>query len=157
MSAALDNYRTKSVWLMGKLIEHFQTKDFQAAGVCGNGYQESLLQATLENDGIVTSPTRGIGWFQWTGPRHRAFLQWCRTNNLPWKSDDAQWGFLRHELMTDYGHVPVRLRATTTLAEATALFEEAYEGAGIVQMQHRLLGAEIALTAWRARQQGGAS
>jgi len=148
---SLDNYKAKSVWLIGKLIEHFQFKDFQAAAICGNGYQESMLTPELENDGIVTSPTRGIGWFQWTGPRHRDFLQWCQTNKLPWRSDDAEYGFLRHELMTSYGYLPTRLRNTQTLAAATEVFEKYYEGAGIVQMQHRLAGAQIALDAWRAR------
>lgn len=154
MSAALDRYRGKSVWLIGKLIADFQLKDFQAAGICGNGYQESMLTAELEADGIVTSPTRGIGWFQWTGPRHRNFLQWCQTNKLAWKSDEANYGFLQHELMTTYGHVPARLRATKSLTEATQTFEKAYEGAGVVQMQHRLLGAEIALAAWHAQNKG---
>lgn len=149
--SALDNYKTKSAWLIGKLIAAFQFKDFQAAGICGNGYQESMLTPELENDGIVTSPTRGIGWFQWTGPRHRAFLQWCQDNKLPWKSDDAEFGFLIHELTHNYSHLPAQMRATKTLADATAVFEKYYEGAGVVQMQHRLTGAQIALDAWRAK------
>lgn len=151
MSAALDRYKVKAVWLMGKLIPAFQLKDFQAAGICGNGYQESMLTAELENDGIVTSPTRGIGFFQWTGPRHRAFMAWCSAAKLDWKSDDAEYGFLRHELMTDYVHIPERMRATKTLTEATEVFEKYYEAAGVVQMQHRITGAEIALDAWRAQ------
>lgn len=154
MSAALDNYKTKSVWLIGRLMQHFQWQDFQAAAVCGNGYQESMLTAALENDGIVTSPTRGIGWFQWTGPRHRNFLQWCQNNKLNWKSDEANWGFLHHELTVPnlYGHLTDRMRATKTLADATELFEKGYEGAGVVQMGHRLQGAQIALDAWRMTQ-----
>lgn len=149
---SLDTYKAKSVWLIGKLIEHFQFKDFQGAGVCGNGFQESMLTPELENDGIVTSRTRGIGWFQWTGPRHTAFRFWCSRQGLDWRSDDAEFGFLREELMTDYAHVATKMRATQTLADATAAFEKYYEGAGVVQMQHRLTGAQIALDAWRAQQ-----
>lgn len=155
MSQALDNYKAKAVWLIGLLIQHFQWQDFQASGVCGSGYQESMLTAELENDGIVTSPTRGIGWFQWTGPRHTAFLQWCHANNLDWKTDEANWGFLHHELTVPslYGHLTDRMRGTKTLAEATEVFEKYYEGAGVVQMSHRLAGAQIALDAWRSRPQ----
>jgi len=47
--------------------------------------------------------------------------------------------------------LPTRLRATASLAAATEVFEKYYEGAGIVQMQHRLAGAQIALDAWRAK------
>ena len=126
MTATLDQYKTKSVWLIGKLIADFQLKDFQAAGICGNGYQESMLQAVLEDDGIVTSPTRGIGWFQWTGPRHRAFVAYCAGANLEWHTDDAQYGFLKHELETNYAYVLGHLRPTTTLADATQIFERYY-------------------------------
>ena len=154
MSTSLDNYKAKSVWLIGKLIADFQFKDFHAAGVCGNGYQESMLTPELENDGIVTSPTRGIGWLQWTGQRHVAFLLWCKARNLDWRSDDANYGFLHHELCTEFDHVPSKMRATTNLTDATTVFERLYEMAGVVQMGHRLIGAKIALDAWRAAQQG---
>jgi len=145
----LEQYRTKATWLIRRLIDDFGLTDFQAAGVAGNGYQESMLRACLEADGIVTSPSRGIGWFQWTGPRHRAFAAWCAGARLDWHSDEAEYGFLKHELQSDYAHVVAVLRATKTLADATAAFEKYYEGAGIVQMGHRLTGAEIALEAWR--------
>jgi hypothetical protein len=153
---ALDQYKAKSVWLIGKLIADFKLEDFQAAGICGNGYQESMLRAVLEDDNIVTSPTRGIGWFQWTGPRHRAFVAYCAGAKLDWTSDDAEYGFLQHELETDYAHVLGHLRPTTTLANATQIFERYYEGAGVVQMAHRLTGAQIALDAWRAQQSAAA-
>jgi hypothetical protein len=152
MTATLDQYKAKSVWLIGKLIADFKLADFQCAGICGNGYQESMLTAVLENDGIVTSPTRGIGWFQWTGPRHRAFVAYCAGAKLDWTSDDAEYGFLKHELDTNYAYVLAHLRPTTTLTDATQIFERYYEGAGVVAMQHRLDGANIALDAWRAQQ-----
>ena len=147
----LDNYKSKSVWLIGKLIADFKLNPEQAAGVCGNGYQESMLTPELEADGIVTSPTRGIGWFQWTGPRHRAFMAWCAGAKLDWRTDEAEYGFLKHELETDYSHVLSRLRATRSLADATRVFEQYYEGAGVVAMSHRLTGAEIALSAWKVK------
>lgn len=156
MSTTLEQYKTKSVWLIGKLIADFRLTDFQAAGICGNGYQESMLQAVLEDDGIVTTPTRGIGWFQWTGPRHRAFVAYCAGAQLDWHSDDAEYGFLKHELETNYAYVLGHLRPTTTLADATQIFERYYEGAGVVQMAHRLSGAQIALDAWRAPQSAAA-
>jgi hypothetical protein len=157
MTATLDQYKTKSVWLIGKLIADFKLTDFQAAGICGNGYQESMLQPVLENDGIVTTPTRGIGWFQWTGPRHTAFVNFCSGANLDWHTDDAEYGFLKHELQTDHAFVLGHLRPTTTLADATAVFEKFYEGAGVVQMAHRLTGAQIALDAWHAQQSAAAA
>lgn len=147
---ALDRYKQKAVWLIDQLETHFQFKAFQGAGVCGNAYQESMLTATLENDGIVTSPTRGIGWFQWTGPRHTAFLAWCSGAKLDWTSDEAEFGYLRHELLTSYATLPARMRATSTLTQATEVFEEYYERAGIVAMNHRITGAQIALAAWNA-------
>lgn len=142
-------YKTKATWLIRRLIDDFAMSDFQGAGVAGNGYQESMLRAVMEADGLVTSPSRGIGWFQWTGPRHRAFAAWCAGARLDWHSDEAEYGFLKHELQSDYAHVVVMMRATRTLIEAVACFERYYEGAGIVAMGHRLTGAEIALNAWQ--------
>lgn len=146
---ALDQYKERAVWLMRRLIPDFCLADFQAAGPCGNGYQESMLRAEWEEDGIVTSPTRGIGWFQWTGPRHRSFMAFCAGRLIDWRSNEAEYGYLKHELQTDYAHVIVALKDARTLAEATGAFERYYEMAGIVQMEHRLTGAEIALHAYR--------
>ena len=56
--SALDDYKAKSIWLIGNLITDFSVADFQGAGICGNGYQESMLQPVLESDGYVTSATR---------------------------------------------------------------------------------------------------
>jgi Phage tail lysozyme len=147
---ALDRYKTKAVWLIDQLAQHFQFQPFQGAAVAGNAYQESMLTATLEEDGIVTSPTRGIGWFQWTGPRHVAFMAWCSGAKLDWTSDAAEFGFLKHELLTSYVTLPAKMRATTTLVQATEVFEEYYEKAGVVAMNHRITGAQIALAAWTA-------
>jgi len=78
-------------------------------------------------------------------------VAYCAGANLDWHSDDAEYGFLKHELETSYAYVIGHLRPTTTLADATQSFERYYEGAGVVQMAHRLTGAQMALDAWRAR------
>lgn len=153
MNKALADFENTAAWLISMMVKDFEFTPTQASGFPGNGYQESMLRAILENDGIVTSATRGIGWFQWTGPRHRAAVAfwalWCPAHKLDWHTREAQYAFTVHELKSDYAHVVVKLRETNTIAGAVSCVEHYYEGAGIVQMQHREAGAEIALAAYR--------
>lgn len=151
--STLTDYQHKSAWLIDRLMADFGLRDYQAAAICGNGWAESNLKPVLENDGIVTTATRGIGWFQWTGPRHRSFLIWCDGARMDWRSDAAEYGFLKYELGTDYADVIAKLKRTTNIQDAVACFEKYYEGAGIVAMARRTSGAVIAIDAWRASHQ----
>lgn len=150
--SSLDDYKAKAIWLIGQLMRDFGLADYQAAAVCGNGYQESALRPVLENDGIVETPTRGIGWFQWTGPRHIAFMAWCDGARMDWQSDAAEYGFLKYELLGSYRAALADLKRQTSIQGAVASFERYYEGAGIVAMTHRISGAVIAIDAWRNSQ-----
>lgn len=44
----------------------------------------------------------GFGWAQWTGPRRVEFEQWAAANHLDTHSDEANYGFLVHELKTKF-------------------------------------------------------
>jgi hypothetical protein len=99
----------------------------QASGVVGNLQAESGLQAVNENNPIGGGPG-GFGWAQWTGPRRNEFEAWAKAQGLDPKSDQANYGFLLHELRSpEYAGVLANLKAAKTSGEAAAVIESQYE------------------------------
>jgi hypothetical protein len=85
--------------LGAKLIDAFKLSELQAAAILGNIVHEcagfTQLQERNPHGG-----RGGYGWAQWTGPRRRAFEEYCQLNRLAPESDEANYGFLQHELST---------------------------------------------------------
>jgi len=139
-------FMQKAPRLMRTLMHNFGMTDYQAAGVLGNLGTESMGFQRLHEIGQPEGKG-GYGWFQWTGPRRKSFLDWCVKNKLKWTSDEANEGFLLYELTHDYFHVVAHLKDTKSLKEATELFEREYEGAGVPNIKSRLQWAQMAMNA----------
>ena len=145
-----DVFKAKAPQVIAWLVRDFGLKDFQAAGIVGNTGRECLGFTVLRE--IGQPPGRGgYGWQQWTGPRRVLFLNWCAAHKLDWRSDAANYGYLKHELQTSYAYVLTHLREAEDLEEATEVFERYYERAGVPAMSDRIEWAKIAMSAVEAK------
>ncbi|MCA9774436.1 MAG: hypothetical protein KC466_18605 [Myxococcales bacterium] len=102
--------------LMSELQEDLEISEMQAAAILGNLAQETgnftLLQQINGN---------AFGYSQWVGPRKRAFLAYARENGGK-HSVEANYGFLLHEIETQYPEMMGRIRSAETLEEASRIF-----------------------------------
>jgi tail lysozyme len=135
--------------VMGWLMADFGLNDLQAAGVLGNLGHESAGFEILHEIGQPEG-SGGYGWAQWTGPRRTAFFDWCNNKGLDWRSDDANYGFLRHELQTSERATIPALKGANTLSEAVRTFQEVFERPGIIRPEGRDEWAVKALAAFNA-------
>jgi hypothetical protein len=140
-------FRQKAPGIMRRLINDFDLEVVHAAGVLGNigtecdGFRHLHEKGQPEGKG-------GYGWGQWTGPRRRQFFAWCKENGLEWQTDEANYGFLKHELETTERGAVSALLKTTTLVSAVKAFERNYERAGVPNYASRNRWAQIALDAF---------
>jgi hypothetical protein len=154
--SAMETFKAKAPVGMAMLMKRFHFFAEQAAGILGNFGRESEGLTILREIGQPAG-FGGYGYGQWTGPRHRLFLNWCGAHGLDWRSDAANWGYLVHELSGEdphnsYAYVVVHLRESETLADATRAFMNYYERPGVPAFSDRLHWAEIALAAYLAAQ-----
>ncbi|MGO4287980.1 phage tail tip lysozyme, partial [Bosea sp. TAB14] len=92
-------FTQKAPGIINRLMADFGFTREQAAGIVGNlGHESGGLNELQERN--PTSGRGGYGWAQWTGPRRRAFEAWAAEKGLDPASDEANYGFLRHELRT---------------------------------------------------------
>lgn len=151
---ALDTFKAKAPEVIRWLMRDFEFTDYQAAGVVGNTGRECLGFTTLRE--IGQPPGRGgYGWQQWTGPRAKLFLNWCHQHSLDWHSDEANYGYLKHELSGEdpnnsYAYVVAHVREAKNATEAAIGFERIYERAGVPALADRISWAKIALEAYQA-------
>lgn len=117
-------------------------RDFQAAGVVGNLVQESGLNPRAAGDGGIS---HGIA--QWNGPRWQALNALAQsTGRDPW-SLDLQLDYLWRELPA-YGLA--ELRATTSVEDATVVFQNRFEKCGDCRTPARIASARAALNTCQA-------
>jgi peptidoglycan hydrolase-like protein with peptidoglycan-binding domain len=137
---------------MTALLKNFpQLAVLDTAAVFGNlGHESGGLENLQEDRPTVKGSKGGYGWAQWTGPRRRAFEAWCRTKKLNPASDDANYGFLVHELLTTHASSITALLRARTLESKTVAFEKSFEGAGIKHYPERKKWALRALHAYEA-------
>ena len=147
MATAFDNLAPRMV---AELMRDLDLTAEQAAGIVGNGGAESGLLAINEKSPIVPGSRGGYGFFQWTGPRRRAFEKWAVEQGFPLDSYEANYGFLVHELKTSEKDALRRLRLTKTAKAAAETFEAGYERAGVKAWATRVRFAERALALYRA-------
>lgn len=144
------SFSAKAPGIMKRLQEDFGITEEQAAGVLGNlGHESSGLKDLQEKNPTVPGSRGGYGWAQWTGPRRRAFEAWAAEKGLDPASDEANYGFLKHELRTTHRNAIRRLKETNSTEDATRVFEETYEQAGIKHYPSREKWANRALAAAR--------
>jgi len=147
----IETFSAKAPGFVARLMRDFELRDFQACGAFGNLGHECNGFTEL-HEGGQPEGRGGYGWGQWTGPRRRAFLNWCAGEHLDWRTDEANYGYLRHELSGDYESTISALHKCPNLKAAVEAFERNYERAGVVAMQSRLVWGQRALDAYRTLQ-----
>lgn len=141
-----------AVRYISKLIEDFSLLPFQAAGVVGNGGEESGGFTKIQE----ISPTAGrggLGHFQWTGSRRVDFEEWlARNEDKGWTADtfEANYSMLFRELVGPESHTIPPLKQSTTLEQATQVFMEKFERPGVPALDVRISWARKALAAFVA-------
>jgi len=112
-----------------RLMEDLQTDlelaDFQAAGIVGNLARETgNFRFMREINPLFSGSRGGIGYAQWTGPRHDDFLAFIGEQDP--LSYEANYAFLLEELEGTYEGVLERLYKTETVEEASEVFMRRY-------------------------------
>lgn len=82
--------------------------------------------------------------------RRRSFFAWCDERGLDWRSDEANYGYLSHELHTTYASAVSAVLKSSTLAGAVRAFERNFEKAGMPNYASRDRWAGNALDAFRS-------
>lgn len=106
-------------WVVRRLAADIALTLEQAAGLVGNlGYESRGFATLQEIQPMIAGSRGGYGWAQWTGPRRRIFEAWCAEHDLVPKSDEANYGFLVHELLGTYKSFAARLRQMASIEDA---------------------------------------
>lgn len=111
--------------LMGDLQADLELADYQAAGIVGNLARETgNFRYLRELNPLIRGSRGGIGYGQWTGERHDAFLAYADGRDP--MSYEVNYGFLLQELEGPYAEVLAELYETSDLREATTLVMRGY-------------------------------
>ena len=147
---AVDTFRSKSSGIVARLLGDFPIRHDDAFAIVGNGPgHESNGTTDLQEIAPTVKGSRGgWGWFQWTGPRRRAFEAYCKRNRLDPASDEANYRWLFLELKgTEAKALPPTL-AADTLDNKVVAFEESFLRAGVKHYASRRQWALIAKKQW---------
>ena len=143
-------FKEKAPGVMADLMKDFDFTKVQAAGILGNIGVESG-GFTLFHEVGQPAEKGGVGWVQWTGkPGRRAdFEAFCAKEGLDPKSDEANYGFIKHEMQnTSERKVVSRLKLQNTIDGAVETFMKVYERPGVPALPKRIEFARIALSAF---------
>jgi Phage tail lysozyme len=136
---------------MKKFIRDFNATVLDAAAVFGNaGHESGGLAKLQEIKPTVKGSRGGYGWFQWTGPRRRAFEAFCKAQGLKPQDDEANYRYLVEELRGAERPALAAMARAKTLYDKVVAFEMAFERAGVKHYPSRMAYAERALKAYRA-------
>ncbi|MGL4490507.1 MAG: phage tail tip lysozyme [Rhizobiaceae bacterium] len=136
---------------MTRLINDLGVTVLDSAAVFGNaGHECNGFETLQEIKPTVKGSAGGYGWFQWTGPRRRAFMAFCKKHNLKPHDDEANYLFLVHELRTSEKGALAKMAAARTLKSKVVAFELGFERAGVKHYPSRQKWAERALAAYNA-------
>jgi hypothetical protein len=125
------SFEEKAPGVISNLVKDINLTAIQAAGIVGNiGYESGGFQELQERG--VTHGRGGYGWAQWTAGRRVEFEGWAGQNGLRVESDEANYGFLKHELQGAYRNFTAKLQRISTLEEATLLTDREYQIPGDV-------------------------
>lgn len=138
-------FGSKAPQIMSKLMNDFGLTKEQAAGIVGNLGHETGGFSLMQEKNPLGGGRGGFGWAQWTGSRRREFEAYCKANGLDPRSDEANYGFLKQELSTNYKGAISAVKATDSVGDATRVFESTYEKAGVKNMGSRYNYANQAL------------
>ena len=118
-------------------------KDFMAAGILGNLAQESGI-----NPGSAQAGGPGRGIAQWSvGGRWDTLVAWAKAQNRDPNSLATQLDFMWSQELngTEAGSLAA-LKGTSNVTDATTVFEQQYERAGIPAMSNRIKFAQNILS-----------
>jgi hypothetical protein len=146
---AVETFRSKAPKLIAQLLGDFPIHAEDGFAIAGNGGGESLGFSDLTEDNPTVKGSRGgYGWFQWTGPRRKAFEAYCARNKLDPASDEANYAWLFLELKgSEAKAISAILRADGQPAKVVA-FERAFLRAGKPNYPNRLEWTRQAEKAW---------
>jgi hypothetical protein len=137
--------------VMAQLMQRYGLSVEDAAAILGNaGHESGGLIQLQEINPTVRGSRGGIAWFQWTGPRRKAFERWADTNGFSYASDEASIGFLNYELLTSEKRALDALRAAQGLEAKVKAFENAFERSSVKAYASRTKWARQALAAYHA-------
>lgn len=127
--------------MVSDLMRDFDLTQQQAIGVVGPLAMESHGFETL-NEMHPTSPDDpSFGYAQWKGPRKAGFNAFVEETGLDPSSYEANYGFIKHELLNapaDSGNALRKIREADTAPEVAKVFTEAYLRPGKPNMTARL-------------------
>ena len=146
-SGSGDLFNQKAPGIMADLMKDVGITDFQAGGILGNIGHECAGFKHFQEIG-VKPPKGGWGWCQWIGVRRTAFMQWIAQRGHTPESDEANYGFLVHELSGSEQNALAHLKKTGSLEEATKSFMEKFERTGAPHLNSRLAWAKRAMRAF---------
>ena len=138
-------------WAMRMLIQDFGFSVADAAAIMGNaGHESGGLVKMQEIKPVVAGSRGGYGWFQWTGPRRRAFEAYCKRNGYDPASNNANYKFLFIELKSTEKKAVNATKKAVGLYNKVKAFELNFERAGVKHYDSRLKWAQRALAAYEA-------
>lgn len=112
--------------LMNDLQADLDLTKAQAAGIVGNLARETgNFRYIVELNPVVKGSRGGIGYVQWTGPRHDALLAWAE-EGADFSDYEVNYGYMLYELQGEFNRALTKLRQTETVAEATVAIMENY-------------------------------
>lgn len=142
-------FRATAPKAMLALMAEFQFTRDDAAAIMGNaGHESGGLMKLQEIEPTVEGSRGGWGWFQWTGPRRRAFEAWAKANRLDAAGYAANLGYLIFELRGPEKAAVKATKAARGLQAKVETFERTFERAGVKHYPSRLKYAQMALEAY---------
>jgi hypothetical protein len=131
-----------------RLMKDLNLSRMQACGIWGNiGGETGGLKYLQELHPVVAGSKGGEGWKQWTGPRRRAYDQFCKTHGYSPESDEANISYVIWEGQNTESHAINQLRRTTTLDAATETYMKLDLRPGAPHLQGRIDWAKKAYAA----------
>lgn len=146
-------FRRACLAWMPRLMADFGFDEVEAAAVLGNaGHESAGLTRMQELRPAVPGSRGGLGAFQWTGPRRKAFEAWLKRKKAGPDDLDATYGFLFRELTGGERKAVAATKAAIGLDAKVRAFEKAYERAGVKHYDGRVAWARVALSIFQAGQ-----
>lgn len=142
-------FRAKATAIMRALMAELDITAEDAAAILGNIGQETGGFSLLY-EANKPRADQGFGWAQWTRDRRDQFEKWAKGNGFDPHSDEANLGFLVHELTNTWEKRALpALRQTDGLEAKTLSFMRLYERPGTPHADRRVAWARIALDAFQ--------
>jgi len=146
-----ENFRTKVPGYMRRMMADLAVGLEDTEAIFGNlGHESRGLTALQEEKPTVKGSRGGYGWAQWTGPRRRAYENYCNLHGLNPASDEANYKYLVLELRGPEAAAITAVKAAVGLQGKVEAFEKAFERAGIKHYPLRMEWALLARDAYAA-------